>query len=61
MPGMIKSGMNPIGTVPASDVAANVVDAIRRNRDYVFTDDHGIPEVEARLQAILAARADVIT
>jgi NAD(P)-dependent dehydrogenase (short-subunit alcohol dehydrogenase family) len=61
MPGMIKSGMNPIGTVPASDVAANVVDAIRHGRDYVFTDDHATPEVEARLRAILAARADVIT
>jgi NAD(P)-dependent dehydrogenase (short-subunit alcohol dehydrogenase family) len=61
MPGMIKSGMNPIGTVPASVVADNVVDAIRRRRDYVFTDDHHTTEVEARLQAILAARSDVIT
>ncbi len=60
MPGMIKSGMNPIGTVPAATVAANVVDAIRRRRRYVFTDDHATPEVEARLRAILAARADVI-
>jgi NAD(P)-dependent dehydrogenase (short-subunit alcohol dehydrogenase family) len=60
MPGMIKSGMNPIGTVPASAVAANVVDAIRRGRDYVFTDDHAAADVEARLQAILAARADVL-
>jgi NAD(P)-dependent dehydrogenase (short-subunit alcohol dehydrogenase family) len=60
MPGMVKTGMNPIGTVPASTVAANVVDAIYRGRDYVFTDDHHAPEVEARLHAILAARADVI-
>ena len=40
MPGMIKTGMNPIGTVPSAVVAANVVDAIRRGRSYVFTDDH---------------------
>jgi hypothetical protein len=51
--------MNPIGTVAASTVAANVVDAIRWRRDYVFTDDHHMAEVEARLRAILAARADV--
>ena len=60
MPGMIKTNLNPIGTVPASAVAANVVDAILRNRNYVFTDDGGTAEVEARLRAILAARADVI-
>jgi NAD(P)-dependent dehydrogenase (short-subunit alcohol dehydrogenase family) len=59
MPGLIKTGMNPIGTVPASVVAANVVDAIRRRRNYVFTDDHHTNDVEARLRAILAARADV--
>ena len=40
MPGMIKTGMNPIGTVSSAAVAANVVDAIRRRRSYVFTDDH---------------------
>ena len=61
MPGMIKTGMNPIGTVDASVVAANMVDAILRGRDYVFTDDHHTAEVEARLEAIRAARADVIT
>jgi NAD(P)-dependent dehydrogenase (short-subunit alcohol dehydrogenase family) len=61
MPGMIRTGMNPIGTVSASVVAANVVDAIRQNRSYVFTDDHGTPELEARLHAILAAKADVRT
>ncbi len=60
MPGMIKTNLNPIGTVPASTVAANVVDAMLRNRSYVFTDDGGAAEVEARLRAILAARADVI-
>ncbi len=59
MPGMIRTGMNPIGTVQPSTVAANIVDAIRRNRDYVFTDDHHVAEVEARLTAILASRSDV--
>ena len=60
MPGMIKTGMNPIGTVTAATVAANVVDAIRRNRPYVFTDDHSAADVEARLGSIVAARAEVL-
>jgi NAD(P)-dependent dehydrogenase (short-subunit alcohol dehydrogenase family) len=60
MPGMIRTGMNPIGTVEPSTVSANVVDAIRGNRDYVFTDDHHSSEVEARLTAILASRERVI-
>lgn len=60
MPGMIKTGMNPIGTIPASAVANNVVDAIRRGRHYVFTDDQHTA-VEPRLQAILDARADVVS
>jgi hypothetical protein len=59
MPGLIRTGMNPIGTVSASVVATNVVDAIYRQRAYVFTDDHHTSEVETRLRAILAARADV--
>lgn len=59
MPGLIKTGMNPLGTVSASVVAANVVDAIHRQRAYVFTDDHHTDQVEARLNAILAARKDV--
>ena len=40
MPGLIKTGMNPIGSISPSVVAANVVDAIYRRRAYVFTDDH---------------------
>lgn len=60
MPGGIKTALNPIGTVEASQVAANVVDAIRRGRDYVFTDDHSAEEVAGRLGAIVAARGDVI-
>jgi len=60
MPGMIRTGLNPIGTIEPEQVAANVVDAIRRGRDYVFTDHHSIKAVETRLQAIMAARADVL-
>jgi NAD(P)-dependent dehydrogenase (short-subunit alcohol dehydrogenase family) len=61
MPGMIRTGLNPLGTVEPEQVAANVVDAIRRDRAYVFTDDHEIPQVESRLGAIIAARADVVS
>jgi NAD(P)-dependent dehydrogenase (short-subunit alcohol dehydrogenase family) len=60
MPGMIKTGMNPVGTVSSATVAANVLDAIRHGRHYVFTDDHSTDEVERRLGGILAARGDVI-
>jgi NAD(P)-dependent dehydrogenase (short-subunit alcohol dehydrogenase family) len=60
-PGRIRTGMNPIGSVEPSTVAANVLDAMRKRRPYVFTDDHSVEPVEARLQAILSARADVIT
>jgi len=59
MPGLIRTGMNPVGTVEPSTVAANIIDAIRRDRDYVFTDDHYATEVEMRLQAILASRSEV--
>ncbi len=59
MPGRIKTAMNPIGSVAPAAVAANIVDAIRRQRDYVFTDDHATEAVESRLRAILASRADV--
>ena len=60
MPGMIRTGMNPIGVVESSTVAANVLDALRRDRPYVFTDDHSADAVEQRLRAILAARAEVL-
>jgi NAD(P)-dependent dehydrogenase (short-subunit alcohol dehydrogenase family) len=60
MPGMIKTGMNPFGSVAAEQVAANVVDAIRRGRPYVFTDDHSVPDVESRLSEIMASRAQVV-
>lgn len=61
MPGMIKTGLNPVGTIPAEQVAANVVDAIRRGRPYVFTDHHSTTEVDARLSAIMASRAEVVS
>lgn len=61
MPGMVKTAMNPIGTVQPAAVAANVIDAIRRDRAYVFTDGQGADDVERRFGAVLAARADVIT
>jgi NAD(P)-dependent dehydrogenase (short-subunit alcohol dehydrogenase family) len=61
MPGMIKTGMNPVGTVSSATVAANVLDAMRRGRSYVFTDDHSTDDVKVRLAAILAARGDVIS
>ncbi|MGZ4694585.1 MAG: SDR family NAD(P)-dependent oxidoreductase [Acidimicrobiales bacterium] len=60
MPGRTATKMNPIGTMPAAGVAANVVDAITRGRPYVFTDDEATAEVEERLTAIQAARADVV-
>ena len=51
MPGMIRTGMNPVGLVEPSSVARNVLDAMRRRRPYVFTDDHSTEEVDARLRA----------
>jgi NAD(P)-dependent dehydrogenase (short-subunit alcohol dehydrogenase family) len=60
LPGRIRTGMNPIGSVEPTTVATNLLDAIRTQRGYVFTDDHSTGPVEARLQAILAARSDVI-
>jgi NAD(P)-dependent dehydrogenase (short-subunit alcohol dehydrogenase family) len=60
MPGRIRTGMNPIGSIEPSVVAVNVLDAIRRRRPYVFTDDHAVDAVDARLRALLAARSDVL-
>jgi NAD(P)-dependent dehydrogenase (short-subunit alcohol dehydrogenase family) len=60
MPGMVKTGMNPIGTIEAGTVATNVVDAIRHDRPYVFTDGQAAANVEARLAAIVSARKDVL-
>jgi len=55
MPGMIKTGMNPVGSIPAEQVAANVVDAMRRGRPYVFTDmlrRAGLDEVIAFIEKV---------
>ena len=60
MPGMIRTGMNPVGSVPASTVATNVIDAIRHGRRYVYTDDHSTEAVEARLTALAEARTEVL-
>jgi NAD(P)-dependent dehydrogenase (short-subunit alcohol dehydrogenase family) len=61
MPGGIRTNMNPIGEIPSAQVAANVVDAIQRGRDYVFTDHHSAEEVAERLGRIIAARDEVIS
>ena len=60
MPGMVRTAMNPIGKLEPSVVAVNVLDAMRHDRPYVFTDDHSVEEVEERLRSILSARADVL-
>jgi len=60
-PGRIRTGMNPIGSIEPSTVALNVLDAIRRQRPYVFTDDHATDAVEERLHAIITARDDVLS
>ena len=60
-PGRIRTGMNPIGSIEPSTVALNVLDAIRRQRPYVFTDDHATDAVEKRMHAIIAARDDVLS
>jgi len=61
MPGMVRTGMNPMGTIEPSTVAANVVDAVRSDRPYVFTDEQSVRQVDERLRSILAARAQVIS
>ncbi|GAA1846218.1 hypothetical protein GCM10009750_35740 [Agromyces salentinus] len=60
LPGNIRTGLNPAGTLTAEQVAANVVDAIRRGRPYAYTDLDAANDVEGRLRAIIGARADVI-
>ena len=58
MPGMVKTAMNPIGTISADVVAAHVVDAMRRQRSYVFTDDQGEAGLRDRLGRIIASKAE---
>ena len=59
MPGKIRTGMNPIGTVEPATVADLVLEAIRLQWPYVFTDDHSADAVEERLTSIVRAREDV--
>lgn len=60
MPGRVQTGMNPYGTTTADTVARNIMDAIGRNRPYVYSDRDGQAEVEDRFARILSARDDVI-
>lgn len=60
LPGPVRTAMNPVGSVSVEQVAANVVDGIRRDRAYVFTDHSATRAVQARVSALLAARSDVL-
>ena len=58
-PGMFKTAMTPFGGDPRI-VAINLLDAIRRSRFYVFTDDYRRDEVEARLAELHTALDQVL-
>jgi NAD(P)-dependent dehydrogenase (short-subunit alcohol dehydrogenase family) len=58
-PGMFKTGMTPMGGDPKI-VATNVLDAIRRSRLFVFTDDYEHERVVARDAAMRAAHDQVL-
>jgi NAD(P)-dependent dehydrogenase (short-subunit alcohol dehydrogenase family) len=60
LPGLVQTGISPVGVVSAATAAANVVDGIRRDRPYIYTDDFGKSEIETRLNRILAAREQTI-
>jgi NAD(P)-dependent dehydrogenase (short-subunit alcohol dehydrogenase family) len=60
MPGRVNTGMNPNGKLPAAMVAVNVLDAIKNNRPYVFTDTDSTNDVHDRLTTIINARNEVI-
>jgi NAD(P)-dependent dehydrogenase (short-subunit alcohol dehydrogenase family) len=60
LPGRVKTGMNPMGKLPAAMVAVNVLDAIKNDRHYVFTDGDSTNEVRERLTTIINARNDVV-
>jgi NAD(P)-dependent dehydrogenase (short-subunit alcohol dehydrogenase family) len=60
MPGRVNTGMNPNGKLPAAMVAVNVLDAIKNNRPYVFTDIDSTNDVHDRLTTIINARNEVI-
>ncbi len=46
--------------LPALMVAANVLDAIKNGRPYVFTDGDSTKQVSERMTAIIDARDQVI-
>lgn len=56
MPGGVRTGMNPVATVGPHDVARRVLDAIRHDRPYVFTDGEGHDIVDARIDRLRDAR-----
>jgi NAD(P)-dependent dehydrogenase (short-subunit alcohol dehydrogenase family) len=56
-PGLINTGMCPVGEDPAVAAAA-ILDGIRDDRPYVFTDDNFATEVQAQLHDLLAARTE---
>jgi NAD(P)-dependent dehydrogenase (short-subunit alcohol dehydrogenase family) len=60
MPGLVRTGMSPAGVEP-SQAAANVVDGIRGNRDYVYTDDVFADDAKKRIDRLLQAREYVIS
>jgi NAD(P)-dependent dehydrogenase (short-subunit alcohol dehydrogenase family) len=60
MPGAVRTGMNPYGDVSSDAVATKLVEAIRRDRPYVYTDDQAHDLVDSRFGRLRAARADVI-
>ena len=55
LPGMIKTSMNPVGSVEPDVVDANVLDVIVSNRPNVFTDGFGADRLDLRFEAILEA------
>ena len=61
MPGMIKTGMNPSAASRPSRWPPTCSTRSGAAAPYVFTDDHSIQEVDTRLSAIIAARADVVS
>lgn len=56
---LVKAATNPAGTTAADTAARNVLDAILRDRPYVYTDDDFRADVEERLARLVAARDDV--
>jgi NAD(P)-dependent dehydrogenase (short-subunit alcohol dehydrogenase family) len=60
LPGLVQTGISPVGIVTAATAAANVVDGIRKDRPYIYTDEFAQSEIETRLNRILTARDQTI-